>query len=455
MARLIARHAPLIGCLKAPASKPDTQRALICAALADGTSVIREPLISGETLVMIEACRALGAEVEHESNAITVRGMGSASRSGARPETRYVWAAGSALVGRLAMTIGSALPERVIVDGNCNLRGRPFAPLFTALRNKGAACEFFDGEDRLPCVAVSQHLPGGSYQLATSVSSQFVTALLVPAPLAVARTTIALTGPHYSMSYIRQTIEMMRRFGVPVTISDDERSIAVPHGVGYGARDVGIFGDYTSASYILGAAFVTRGHIVVTNLDTASLQGERAIVDIVEALGAKITWRPDEKELEVDCTRLPARVEAEFDLHDCPNILPTVAAIAATVRGRVRITGARLTQFHKSRRIEAMATELAKAGVPVTILHGGDGSVDGLEIRGEASHAGHVVFSGHGDHRIFMALALFAMSCEQPCVFGDSDSTFNSFPEFLSLLGLNQQPTRKVNDERQRVARAG
>jgi 3-phosphoshikimate 1-carboxyvinyltransferase len=457
MARLIARRAPIAGIFRAPAAKPDTQRALIMASLAAGVSQIRDPLLSRETQAMIEACRELGAEITRGEGEIRVRGTGAAwrqAREGHRPATRYIWAAGSALVARISLALGATMPDRLIVDGNCNLRSRPFAPLFTALAGKGVDFAFFDGADRLPAAVLSRQLPGGHYRLATSISSQFVTALMVPGPLTTAPTTITLTGPRYSLSYIRQTLDLMQRFGIAATMSDDGREIVVPNDRPYAARSIAIYGDYTSASYLLGAAVVTRGRIVVSNLDPASLQGERAIVEIVAALGAKVEWLATPNTLLVDATALSGPVDAHFDLRDCPNILPTVAAIGATVPGRVRITGAQLTQNHKSPRIEAMATELAKAGVTISVLTKADGTIDGLEIHGREGYRGHVVFSSHGDHRIFMSLALFALSCEQACMFS-ADDTSDSFPDFLTVLGFGGQTNEGLTDECELVRSAG
>lgn len=443
--RTFIRRYPLVGHFEAPSSKPETQRALLIGSLAEGTTVIRRPLIARETEAMIGACRTLGARVDYVGDELRIDGIGCGGVLARTVEqTRYVWSAGAALVARLFIAIGSALPDRIVVDGSCALRSRPFADLFSALQEKGLRFEFLDRVGRLPCVALSRGLPGGRFALETSVSSQFATALLIPAPLARTGTTITLDGPHYSLCYIRQTIEMMRRFGVAVEVSDDMREIRVPSGTRYGARAIDVSGDYTSASYLIGAAFVSRGAITIDNLDPESLQGERAIVDIVCELGATVRWLPGRHTLTVDCTRLPARVEAEFDLHDCPNILPTVAAIAATIPGRVRLTGARLTQFHKSPRIDAMAQELARAGVRVDLLRGADGSVDGLEICGAAAHRGGITFSSHGDHRIFMSLVLFSLSCGRPCTFADPLDTSDSFPGFLERLGLAPEPMREI-----------
>ena len=218
------------------------------AAPADRTSTIRSPLRSSETLKMMEACRVIGAEITHDENEIQVVGTGIGEQMSlvpTGPNIRYVWAGGSAFVGRLFAAICSLIPERVVIDGNNVLRNRPFAPLLSALRAKGAEFGFFDGVDSPPSIALSSELPGGRYQMETSVSSQFATALMVAAPLADAPTTIELIGRLYSPSYIRQTAAMMRHFGVDVSISSDDREILISQG------PVG--------SYLMGAAFASRG----------------------------------------------------------------------------------------------------------------------------------------------------------------------------------------------------
>lgn len=150
----------------------------------------------------------------------------------------------------------------------------------------------------------------------------------------------------------------------------------------------------------------------------------------------RVRWLPGENALHIDCTSLPGSVDAVFDLSDCPNIFPTVAAIVATVPGRVRIVGGRLRQNHKSPRIDATATELQKAGVAVEVLADKAGFIDGLEVTGRQHHEGGVEFSDHGDHRIFMALATFSLACDDPCSFSSTQDTEDSFPGFRGQLGL-------------------
>lgn len=442
MAFSIAFREPIVDHFEAPASKPESQRALLAAALADGRSTIKGFLRSNETRAMLDACRSIGALVELDGDCLRVQGIGrqdGVARAITGPvlnDAIYVWASGSALVGRVFATLGCALPRPLVVDGNANLRSRPLAPLVRLLEDKGVHFDYLDQPHCWPCVALSSELPGGVYRLATSTSSQFATALLIASPLAARATELELTGKNYSLSYILQTIDMMRRFGVPVEIGHEARSIVVPAGSRYQPTDVQLTGDFTSASYLMGAAFVTRGAVTIGNLDPKSLQGERAMVDILDSLGVDITWR-DDGFLHVNCTQLPERVDVAIHLENCPNILPTVAAIAATVPGRVCITGAKLTQYHKSPRIEAMATELGRAGADVRILRDADRMIDGVEIRGRRIQPGGVTFADHGDHRIFMALSLLAMASRQPCAFEGSCDTTDSFPAFHDLLCLD------------------
>ncbi len=443
MAFRIAHEGPLSGRFRVPASKPETQRALVMAALADGVSTIHLPLHCAETSTMMRACRAIGAEITQGENEFQVVGRGCEPKNSVSIEgtnTRYVWAGGSALVGRLFTAIGSSVAEPVVVDGNNLLRNRPFEQIFSTLSDRGTNFHFFDAKNSLPCLALSRRLPGGRYRLETSVSSQFATALMVPAPLAAAPTTIEISGTHYSLSYIRQTADMMRRFGIDPLISEDERVMLIPNTGCYRSCVVDIAGDYTSASYLLGAAFVSGGRVTLSNLDPQSLQGERAIVDIIETLGGRVEWQDTTGTVEVDCTNLPAEVDASFDFKDSPNILPTVAAMAATIPGRVRLTGGRLTQYHKSPRIDAMAVELAKAGVSITVLRDAEGAVDGLEIRGTGRHRGGLDLFGYGDHRIVMSLVVFALSCKEPCYFDSIGDAYDSFPEFFKILSLSDRP---------------
>ena len=352
------------------------------AALGDGNTTICSPLHSSETLIMMDACRVIGAQVVQGESEVKVAGIQRTVpfADPTRSETRHVWAGGSALVGRLLAVISAIIPVEVVVDGNDVLRKRSFEPLLSALRSAGAKIRYFDRKNRIPCMSISSELSGGHYRISTSTSSQVATALMIVALEATGPTTIRLVGNLYSRSYIRQAAAMMRHFGVDVSISPDEREISDSDGQRYRSGRVDITGDYTSASYLMGATFASRGIITLSNLDRHNLQGERAIVDVIAALGARVEWLPTPNTLRIDCTDLSSRVDVAFDLSDSPNILPIVAAMAATIPGRVRLTGGHLTQFHKSRRIEAMATELAKADIGVSLLRDAEGAVDGLEF---------------------------------------------------------------------------
>ncbi|MEU7863186.1 hypothetical protein [Nonomuraea sp. NPDC049141] len=436
MPRSIAKRPPLQGVFRAPGSKPETQRALIMGTLADGRTSLHSPLVSRETELMADACRALGAEITRTGDRIDIVGADPWRTANG---TGYVWAGGSALIARVCAVIGSALPGRLIVDGTCSLRERPFGPLFEVLAGKGVGFLFPGAPGRPPFATLSDSLPGGRYDLDTTVSSQFATALLIAAPLAADPLRLRLRGPLYSMSYIRQTVEMMSRFGVPVQEAPGMRELTVPGGKRYQARTLRLTGDYTSASYLMGAAAVTRGRVTVTNLDPHSAQGERTIVGILTELGARVHRLDGDGSVTIDCGDLTGAADADFDLRDCPNILPTVAAVAATVPGRIRITGGRLTQHHKSPRIAAMATELHRVGIPVALVTDREGTVDGLDIRGRVSHEGDADFSDHGDHRILMATVLLGLAGRRPCRIGDAADTADSFPAFMNLLDLDAE----------------
>ena len=172
------------------------------AALGDGNTTICSPLYSSETLIMMDACRVIGAQVVQGESEVKVAGIQRTVpfADPTRSETRYVWVGGSALVGRLLAAISAIIPVEVVVDGSDVLRKRPFEPLLSALRSAGAKIRYLDRKNRIPCMSISSELSGGHYRISISTSSQVATALMIVAPEATGPTTIRLVGNLYSLS---------------------------------------------------------------------------------------------------------------------------------------------------------------------------------------------------------------------------------------------------------------
>jgi len=430
----------LSGTFRVPASKPETQRAILTSALAEGVSRIYNDLRADETETMKRACRALGASIVEHDGYLEIRGQGRAFEH----DRRVIRADGSGLVFRTMTALSSVHPLPMVVTGDETLCQRVMAPLFGGLRELGADIESICRDGNAPVVSWGGGLTGGKCRLPGDVSSQFITAILFAAPFAEGPVEIEVTGEVYSRSYITQTLASLTQAGVKVVVSDDYRHFRVEPSV-YQARDVTVHEDYTSSSYLLAAAALYRGRTVLTNVHGHSLQGEYAIVPLLERLGVRISFDRAAAQLVVDNPPGSLRGHFEVDTTDCPNIVPTLAAIGAYVDGTLRVVGGRVTRFHKASRIEAMVAELSKAGVDIRAIYD-DGVCDGFEVRGASTYAGGRTFSSWGDHRIFMSLFVAGLRMRTANLFSGYADVRLSFPDFLTEFGRAGVTTRFVDD---------
>jgi 3-phosphoshikimate 1-carboxyvinyltransferase len=412
------------GAYRVPSSKPETQRAVLTGSLAAGQTRVFNDLRCEETETMKRACRAIGAQITEQDGHLVLSGGPGAAHRG-----RVVDAAGSGLVLRTLTAVTSAGAAPVILTGNERLRQRVIEPLLVALRELGAEIESIGSDTGVPLVNWGRGLRGGSCRLPGDVSSQFVTAVLFAAPLADRPVELELTGDVYSQSYIRQTLTALARAGVPVSAAPDLSRLRVEPGA-YRAGDVTVSGDWTSASYLLAAAALYPGRTVLANLRPGTEQGEFAIVSVLEQLGLSLQFDSGTSSLVVDSPPDGLQADLEIDARDCPNIVPTLAAVGAYVEGRMRVTGGRLTRFHKAPRIEAMVAELSRAGVDIETLYR-DGVCDGFEVRGRRSYAGGQTFSSWGDHRIFMSLFVAGLRMRSANRYTGFEDVGLSFPGFF------------------------
>ncbi|WP_125778583.1 3-phosphoshikimate 1-carboxyvinyltransferase [Pseudoalteromonas rubra] len=427
-----------------PSSKPETQRAILAATLAEGTSVVRNDLRCLETTTMKEACRTIGAIIEEKDGYLEIQGVGSNFAG----NKRVIDALGSGLVFRVFTAITSFGDTPEVLTGDAILRGRVMAPLFDALAQLGANISCVADEGKAPVVNWGGGFKGGRCVIPGNVSSQFITAVMFAAPMAPEPTEIVIEGEILSISYIRQTIEAMEKAGIRIDVADDFTSIVVHPGQ-YQSADYQISGDYTSSSYIIGAAALFQGTRVLKNMNSQSLQGEKAIIDVVKALGVEVQFDDANDELTLINNQTHLAGDFEFDASDYPNIVPTLAAIGAFVEGTFRVVGGSITRLHKSPRIKAMVSELQKLGVDITPLFK-DGVYDGFEIHGKASYQGGLELSSWGDHRIFMSLFIASLRCERACLLEGYADVICSFPDFFkefSAMGVQFTETEDGNSD--------
>lgn len=410
-----------------PSSKPETQRAVFIGSFTNGISKVHNDLRCVETSTMKEVCKSLGIKIEECQEYLEVHGKRDILQD--VEDMQVINCLGSGLIARIFTVLGATSPKHIIVTGDATLRKRVMHPLFDNLERNGVQLEYIGDKHKLPVMNKSKYFPGGKNIIPGDVSSQFITAFLITAPFAKDVVEIQVDGEVYSKPYIRQTIQAMENAGVQVEYSDALNYFKVKPQE-YHPCETYITGDYTSASYMLAKAALFPGITRLHNMSENSLQGEKAIIDILKALGLTIFFNEDKKELIVKNDLQGLKGNFEFNAMDFPNIVPTLAAMGAFVEGKFRVVGASITRLHKSSRVDAMISELRKAGVDIQPIYKND-VIDGFEILGKNNYDGGVNFTSWGDHRIFMSLFVFSLRTKNPnCIDGFSDVDC-SFPRFL------------------------
>jgi 3-phosphoshikimate 1-carboxyvinyltransferase len=411
---------PVVARLRAPSSKSVTNRMLVCAALADGTSLLRRPLESDDSAAMRAALARLGAEVEEvgwdpaAGGALGGEGgapgdAGAAGAAGAaagaaawrvagtggrlsRPEGALD-ARESGTTMRFLAAVATLAPGRVVLSGRPGLLARPVGPLLEALRRLGAEIEDRDGFP--PVTAAGGGLDGGDAVVDASASSQFASAVLLAAPFA--RRTVTLRAEGLAApDYVELTAQVMRRFGAEVERLG-RSAWRVEAGVRYRATDAEVEHDASAAAHLFALAAATGGSVTVTNAEAGSLQPDAGLPALLEAMGA--TVHRDGPALTVTGPEALRPVDA--DLGAMPDQVTTVAALAALAAGRSRLRGVAVARGHETDRLHALATELAGLGVGVEELP------DGLVIDGGGAR-GPATIHTRGDHRLAMAFAAVA-----------------------------------------------
>jgi len=403
--------------VRMPGSKSYTQRAMVIAALAEGESLLRDPLLSEDTLGLAGALRLLGADVRTTDAEMIIRGAGG--KIARPPHELQLGNNGTAI--RLLAGMVSLGEGPLVLTGNRRLCERPMKPLLDALADLGAAIHT-DGEMGYPPVTIrGGRLRGGEVTLRDIGSSQYVSSLLIAAPFAATETVIVLEGGIPSLPYIALTLETMAAFGVKVRTEGAGR-YAIPCGQRYQAREYRVEGDASSASYFFLAAALLPGRIRVENVDPRTRQGDIGFLAILERLGGTILR--GERYVEVRGGELPAG-EMDFDLGEMPDIVPTLAVLSALRPGRSVIRNVAHLRLKESDRLSALATELRKTGIAVEEV------ADGLVIHGGTPSGARI--ETYNDHRIAMVFAILGLAVPGMEIEGEA-CVGKSFPGFWKTL---------------------
>jgi 3-phosphoshikimate 1-carboxyvinyltransferase len=424
---IAAARGPLKARVRTPGSKSITNRALILAAMADGDSTIDAALLSDDTNRMAAALRTLGfaVEIDEAARRITVRGRGGEVPAAAA-ELQIV-GAGTAmrfLAGFLTLAHG-----RFRIDGNARMRRRPIRPLLDALKLLGVDARDENGDGCPPIMIDRPAAPmiGGEVSIDASQSSQFVSAMLMPAPLWREGLRLRASGDA-ARPFIEMTLRLMDRWGAQSGV--DDGVIVVPGGQRYRAMSFTVEPDATSASYFAAAAALIGGTITIEGIGRDSLQGDAGFFSILERMGAEVAWGADWTRI-IGSGRLNG---IDVAMNAMPDVVPTLAAIAPFASSPTRIRGVGFIRHHESDRIAAIATELRRLGAMVREFD------DGLEI--EPSRPGPAAIETYDDHRIAMAFAVAGLKLDGIRII-DPGCVTKTYPEFFrDLKGVVQENGR-------------
>jgi 3-phosphoshikimate 1-carboxyvinyltransferase len=410
--------AKVSGEINVPGSKSLSNRALLLAALAEGETELTNLLDSEDIEHMLNALTKLGINyrLSEDKTQCVVQGNGGAFNV-AEPLELFLGNAGTAMRPLCAALAASNVDT--VLTGEPRMEERPIGDLVDALREADAEVTYLKNEGFPPLQIKGKTLNGGEMSVDGSVSSQFLTALLMAAPLFSGDVTIRIKGELVSKPYIDITLDTMAKFGVTVkndnyqtfTISGDAKYIAPGKFM--------VEGDASSASYFLAAGAIKGGTVRVTGIGQNSIQGDIRFADVLEAMGATVVWNDE----YVEITGAPLK-GVNMDMNHIPDAAMTIATTALFAEGPTTMTNIYNWRVKETDRLAAMATELQKLGAKVEEGH------DYIKVWPTDSLK-HAEIDTYNDHRIAMCFSLVALS-DTPVTINDPGCTRKTFPDYFT-----------------------
>ena len=402
--------------VRVPGSKSLANRALVCAALADGRTVVRGLPDGDDTAAMLDALIGLGVVFSRQADAdgdtvVISSPMSRDATSRVNLDARLAGTTSRFLTALAALRVGPTL-----VDGEASLRARPISDLLDALTALGATIECLGGSRSLPVRVQRGALSGGEIAVSGEVSSQFVSALCMIGPYLSGGLTLEVKGNLVSESYVRMTLDTMASFGVTVAVTGNTFTIPEGH---YSGGACTIPPDASSATYPAAAVAIRGGSVRLKGLVASGSQPDSRFPLILARMGCTV----ETVDGDVVVSRDPATplVGVSVDMRDMSDAVPALAVVAACASTRTVITGVGFIRGKESDRLGDLAHEMRKLGAAVAVLD------DGLAIEPAVLHGGHV--ETHHDHRLAMSLALIGLVVEGVSI-GDPDVVRKSWPGF-------------------------
>ncbi|MBI4976554.1 MAG: 3-phosphoshikimate 1-carboxyvinyltransferase [Spirochaetes bacterium] len=415
----IERAANVDAVVRVPGSKSYTNRALVIAALAKGTTTLKNALMSDDTTHMMRALEKLGLWMQHDESSQTLTVIGSDGHFPGYVGEIYIQNAGTAMRFLVSMlTLGQGT---YFISGNERMLKRPIGDLVRALRSMGVNVRAKDDEYP-PVMIEGGHFPGGTVTLRGTDSSQYLSSLLLSAPYAEKPLTVAINGTLVSKPYIDMTIDLMEHFGASVKNNNYE-SFTVSNEKVYCAGEYTIESDASNASYFFAIPAVVGGRVRVENISYKSKQGDIKLVDIFETMGCTVTR--GENFVEVSKSPDKKLKGVDVSLNDMPDVAQTLAVVALAAEGPTTIRGVENMRIKETNRIEAVANEIRMLGGGVTVFQ------DGFTVHPAPSYKG-VRIATYDDHRMAMAFSLAGLFIDN-VVISNPSCVRKTFPDYFSV----------------------
>lgn len=396
------------GNVKIPASKSMAHRALICASLSDGTSIVSNVTNSKDIEATVGCMKALGAKIKQiDETTYEVTGTNLFKQEG--NITCNANESGSTL--RFLIPLASCTNAKVKFLGQGRLLQRPMDVYENEFKEQNIEFNQSDKE-----IIVHGNLQAKDYVVQGDISSQFITGFMFVLPLLNQDSTLTITKPYESKSYVNLTIQMLAKFGIEI-IETSSNSYLIKGNQHYKAQDVSVEGDFSQLAFfaVLGTLNNT---LSCSNMDMSSKQGDKAILDCIPSYTSN-------KDTVTFAKKQP--MPQIIDLSNCPDLGPILCVLASYTNGETNIVNAARLRMKESDRIEAMETELKKWGVDIT------STFDSIQIHGKEHYKSDstVEIFGHNDHRIVMAMTVFGLCAESECIIDDAQAITKSYPTFF------------------------
>ena len=403
------------GVVLAPASKAYTHRMLITASLSNGTSKLYNPLISDDTQATLDAVNALGIETELHDNYWTIHGQETLKTPDHPIDCRV---SGSTL--RFMIPVAALAPGPSVLLFGAPFKQRPVSPLLESLNELGA--ESTIQRDSSSVMVRGGGIRGGKTSIRGNISSQFISGLLFACPKAEEDTEINVSTTLESKGYVEMTLEVLVEHGLDGTVNPELSRLWIPANQTYKSLDHTVPGDFSSAAFLFAAAAVTSSLVTVKNLDYQTSQGDKAILGILQEMGAKVKIRNYSVEIEGD-----QLIGIDIDARDIPDLVPICAVLACFAKGPSEIYNAKRLRYKESDRLDSISVELKKMGADIIV------NEDGLVINGSSGLHGATI-DPHNDHRIAMSCAIAALGAVGETKIHNVECINKSYPQFFSDL---------------------